>query len=132
MAILVKRDPPVYEAAPIGTLATGVLVAHDGLIVGAITDPVMGIVVDSVPTAGAPYLLRIAGKGAIIEDTVLDGVADGSLVYSDGDGTYSLTEPAGAAGTLVTIFGVVRRIDTQAAGTGCEIEITLDQYEKGA
>ncbi len=131
MAILVKRDPKVYESAPAGTLTHGLLVDYDGTVVDAVADPVLGIVVDGIVTNGPPYLLRIAGTETVFEDTVMDGVAIGTLVWSDGDGTYSVTAPTVAAGAMKVIFGIVRKIDTQATDVGCEIEIVNQLVEDG-
>lgn len=112
--------------------AAGDCVGADNAKVDAIADPVKGIIVDAVPTNAPPAMLKLAGRGCFIEDTVMDGVAPGTLVYSDGDGTYSVTEPAGAAGTAVCQVGIVRRIDTRGVDTGCDIELTLITGEKGA
>lgn len=135
MAILITDDYlgrieaiPRYSGA-----AAGDLVGMDNAKVNAVADPVKGIIVDAVPTDTPPAVLKLAGKGCVIEDTVLDGVAAGTLIWSDGDGTYSVTQPtAGAADTQRCIMGVVRRIDTRAADTGCEIELLFDMNTDGA
>ena len=128
MAILLKEDQFNFgriEAIPrYSGAAAGDLVGDDNAKVNAVADPVKGIVVDAIPTDVPPVMLKLAGRGCVIEDTVMDGVAAGTLVWSDGDGTYSTTKPtAGAADTLRVLMGVVRRFDTQAADTGCEIEL---------
>jgi hypothetical protein len=128
MAILITDDylgrieaVPRYSGA-----AAGDLVGMDNAKINAVADPIKGIIVDAVPTENPPSMLKLAGVGCVIEDTVMDGVAAGNLVWSDGDGTYSIVAPtAGAAGTLRNILGVVRRIDTQGTDAGCEIELTL-------
>lgn len=135
MAILLIEDYigriegiPRYAGA-----AAGDLVGMDNAKVNAVADMVKGIIVDAVPTDTPPAMLKLAGKGCLIEDTVMDGVAPGTLVWSDGDGTYSSVQPtAGAADTQRCLMGVVRRIDTRGVDTGCDIELVFTMSTDGA
>lgn len=133
MAILIVDDYlgqieaiPRYSGA-----AAGDLVGIDNAKINAATDPIKGIIVDAVPTDVPPVMLKLAGRGCFIEDTVLDGVAPGTLIWSDGDGTYSSTQPTAAAGTKSNLFAIVRRIDTRGTDTGCHLEIVNQIVEDG-
>lgn len=132
MVVYTIRTVGKTRAAPRGSLTLGLVVDMDGTAVDAAGDRPYGIVLDDIPTDVPPDMLTLYGEGTEFEDDTMDGVTIGNPVYSDGDGTYSVTEPSGAAGTRVWILGHVKAIDTVSTDVGCIIELEPDFYEKGA
>lgn len=123
MAIKIKKIGQVHSIPRYAGAAAGDLVSADGAKVDAIGDTLLGMLVDEVPATNPPEMLDVYGEGSIVEDDAL-AMTKGGLVYSDGDGTWSQTEPAGAAGTTVAVMGV--------ALSATEVEMRLYTYEKGA
>lgn len=70
-----------------------------------------GIVVDAIPTDNPPQMVRLAVSGDIIEDTGLTSQTEGALIWSDGDGTYSVTQPAAAGSNKNWSLGYVKHSD---------------------
>lgn len=111
--------------------AAGDLVDYDNNKVDAIADPPKGFLVDDLTTDNPPLMLNVYGEGSHIDlSGVLTAGAVGALIYSDGDGTVSSTEPAGAAGTQVWVVGFI--IGDEDAGTSTILEVRMQLYEKGA
>lgn len=130
MAIFIRREGQV-ESVPRGTLSEGDLVGQDGTIIDAAAERPMGIIADPEPSENPPEMVDAHGEGTIIEDDAFDGVAVDTIVWSDGDGTYSTTDPAPVAGAHAWALGVVREIDTQGTDTGAVIEIRPQLIEGG-
>lgn len=104
-------------------IANGAVVASDGdALVATVPERPGGIMCDHVPTDHKPRFYRIAVTGDVIHDDALTSQAEGELVWSDGDGTYSLTKPTGgAADTIRWIVGYTML--SNADGTYIFIEI---------
>lgn len=123
MTLTLLKAGEVVGVAKTSESARGVIVTFDGTKPDAVGDAPAGILMDDVPT-NTPHLeMNAYGIGSVIDDSGLT-LADTDLVYSDGDGTYSASEPAGAAGTKVWVFGV----PTSATA----FRVNIFSYEKGA
>src|SRR3990167_7186953 len=85
---------------PRGSLTRGQVSTFKGVVPADVNDAPYGIVMDDALTDSPLALVDIYGEGSIIEDSALT-LDENSLIFSDGDGTYSTTIPAGAAGTKV-------------------------------
>ncbi len=124
------RSPvrPAHAASVIryAGIASGDVVAVSGDKVDAIGDKPLGIVVGEIPATNPQARFPLAVEGDIIFDDALASQTTGALVFSDGDGTYSTTEPAGAAGTQVWAIGHIEESD--ADGTAIRLDFQL--YEK--
>lgn len=114
----------VITGVPRGSLTRGQVSTHAGVVPNAVGDMPAGVVMDDKPTDNAPLMCDLASQGCWVEDTALNMNVETDIVYSDGDGTYSTTEPAGAAGTKVWVLGV------PIAPTIFRLDIR--SYEKGA
>lgn len=133
MALKIRRNPLPRDIHSVdySGVAAGDVVATDKTKVSSVDDRPLGLVIDDVPSDNPPKLKEVYGNGTIFEDTSFSGGSDGDLIYSDGDGTYSTTEP-GSEGSLVWTLGVIREADTVSSGTGAQIEIDIQAYELGA
>lgn len=134
MALKLKRAPSDRDIHSVdySGIAAGDVVATDKTKVSAVTDRPLGIVLDDVASNNPDKLKDVYGNGTIYEDTTWSGGNQGDLIYSDGGGTVSTTEPGGGAGSLVWVFGTIREADTVSSGTGAEIEVDIQVYERGA
>jgi hypothetical protein len=106
------------------SLTRAQVATHAGVVPNVVGDMPAGIVMDDAPTDNPPLMCDLASQGCWVEDTDLNMNVETDLVYSDGDGTYSTAEPAGAAGTKVWVLGV------PFAPT--RFRIAIWSYEKGA
>lgn len=122
MVLRLLKKGEVY-GVPRGTLVRGDLAAFDGTIIAALGEVPLGIVMDDAATDDPLAMVDLYGEGSIIEDTGLSLAVD-DLVYSDGDGTFSDTEPAGAAGTRIVAIGV--------PVSPTAFRVTISPHEKGA
>lgn len=124
MAIFIRREGQV-ESVPRGSLNEGDLVAQDGTIIDAAAERPMGIIADEEPSENAPEMVDAYGDGTLFEDDALDttSISVDDIIWSDGDGTYSATDPAPAAGSHAWAVGVVREVSTESTDTGAVIEI---------
>lgn len=128
MAIHLKRAGDTLSV-PSGTgfPASGTFVQRDGTAPSGgaqgINTVGVGFVVDDIPTTNPPQTRTAWGDGSIIEDDAASFSVDTEL-YSDGDGTISQTQPAGAAGTVIVSVG--RAISTT------EFVVNIQAIEKGA
>lgn len=89
----------------------GDYVGSDGEEVSATTEMGVGFIIDSRPTDSPPEMANAYGDGSVLEDTTASFTVD-ALLYSDGDGTISETQPAGTAGDIVTVVGVAKSATT--------------------
>lgn len=132
MAIIIKREGQV-EGVPRGTLNEGDLVSQDGTIIDGAAERPMGVIADEEPPENAPEMTEAYGEGTLFEDTALDtsSISVDDIIFSDGDGTYSTTDPAPATGSNAWAVGVVREVSTRSTDTGAEIEF-IPQLIEGA
>lgn len=114
----------VITGVPRGSLTRAQVATHAGVVPNAVGDMPAGIVMDDKPTDSPPLMCDLASVGCWVEDTSLNMNVETDLVYSDGDGTWSTAEPAGAAGTKVWVLGV------PIAPT--IFRLTITPHEKGA
>jgi len=111
-------------ASDVTNVANGKVVASDGdALVASDAERPLGIVVDSVPTDNPPKFLRLAVSGDVIEDTGLTSQTIGVPIWSDGDGTYSVTDPAPSAGTFAWSLGYI--VDSDATKTTIELDFQM-------
>ena len=115
-------DAKVVNSA-VSNVANGVVIDTDGdALIAAVADRPGGIVVDAIPTDGKPRFYRLATSGDMIHDDALTSQTEGVLIWSDGDGTYSVTKPtAGAADTMRWTLGYITSSD--ALGTYIRLDI---------
>lgn len=110
-------------------IANGDVVTYDGSgAVAAVADRPMGVVVGDIPATNPQARFPVAVTGDLIFDDGLASQTVGDLVYSDGDGTYSTSAPAAAAGTLKWILGTIKSSDAD----GSVIELDIQALEDGA
>lgn len=108
----------------VGSVANGKVVASDrDALVASDAEAPAGIVVDAVPTDNPPKFLRLAVSGDTIHDDGLTSQTIGVPIWSDGDGTYSVTDPAPAAGTFAWKLGIIT--DSDADGTTIELDFQI-------
>jgi hypothetical protein len=92
------------HGVPKGSLARGDLASHKGAVMADVNDAPFGILLDTVSTDDPNLMVDLYGEGSVIDDSTLT-LDENSLVYSDGDGTWSTSKPAGAAGTKIWVIG---------------------------
>lgn len=101
-------------------IANGDVVTADGSgVVASVGARPLGIVVGDIPTTNPPNRFPLAVSGDVIYDDALVSQTDGATVYSDGDGTYSTTEPNAGVGAVRWEIGFIR--DSDANGTTIEL-----------
>lgn len=113
-------------ASGVSGAVNGVVIASDrDALVATVAEAPAGIVVDDVPTDLPPKFLRLAVSGDVIFDSALTSQTIGVPVWSDGDGTYSVTKPvAGAADTQRWMLGIIT--DSDATGSVIELNFTIN------
>lgn len=126
LTLIDEENPSASEAYDIDFVTghtVGDIIEMDGTVSGGISDILMGVVVRAGDANGKKT--RVLRKGAVRSSSGASfGVAANLRVYSDGDNTASDTEPAGAAGTWVTVLG-------QTFST-TRFLVDVHGYEKGA
>lgn len=120
----IGQSGQVITGVPRGTLTRGQVATHAGVVPNAVGDMPAGIVMDDKPAEQPPLMCDLAAGQCILEDTDLNMNVETDLLFSDGDGTYSTSEPAGASGTRVWVLG--KPIGPTRA------RIHIYSYEKGA
>lgn len=124
MAWRVKKIGQVFGVPTQGTPVTaGSFVEADGSVVDTVDEIGLGVVIDEAPDVNPPEMTDAYGEGSILEDTTASYTI-GQEVYSDGDGTLSQTQPAGAAGTEIVVVG--------KAISATEFHVGIYTMEKGA
>jgi hypothetical protein len=112
----------------VSNVVNGAVIDSDGdALVAAVADRPGGIMVDAVPTDGKPRFYRLAVSGDVIHDDALTSQTEGAIVWSDGDGTYSVTKPtAGAADTLRWMLGYITASDAGGSYIALDIQVNTD------
>ncbi len=112
----------------VAAVVNGIVVATDAdAIVAAVDERPAGIMVDAVPTDNPPRFYRLAVTGDTIFDTALTSQTEGAIIWSDGDGTYSVTKPtAGAADSIRWMLGYITASDATGSYIAVDIQINTD------
>jgi hypothetical protein len=109
-----------YEVDHIAAHDIGDLVQPDGAIVAAIGNEVGGIIIRVGDARNKSLVL----KEGMVRGVAGTAAAAKARIFSDGDGTASDGEPAGAAGTIISTLGHC------ISATRAYIKVTT--FEKGA
>jgi hypothetical protein len=112
----------------VASLVNGAVIDTDGdALVAAVADRPGGIMVDAIPTDNPPRFYRLAVSGDVIHDDALTSQTEGAIIWSDGDGTYSVTKPtAGAADTLRWMLGYIMSSDALGTYIRLDIQVNTD------
>lgn len=121
------HDAKVVNSA-VANVVNGAVIDTDGdALVAAVADRPGGVMVDAVPTDGKPRFYRLAVSGDVIHDDALTSQTEGAIIWSDGDGTYSVTKPtAGAADTIRWMLGYIMSSDALGTYIRLDIQINTD------
>lgn len=114
-------EAETYSVPFIAGHSVGDIVRPSGAIVAAVNQNHGGIVIRPGNAEGNRTLVLRRG---LVEGVAGVGAAANARVFSDGDNTASDAEPAGAAGTGVTVLGEMITATRMLVGIGF--------YEKGA
>lgn len=112
----------------VSSLANGSVVGSDGdALVATVAERPGGVMVDAILTDNPPRFYRLAVSGDLIHDDALTSQTEGALIWSDGDGTYSTTQPtAGAADTLRWMLGYITSSDANGTYIRLDIQVNTD------
>jgi len=75
------------------------VVTYAGVVPNAAGDMPAGIIMNDSPTNNPPPMVDVAGNGCIVDNSDLNMNVETDQVWSDDDGTYSVSEPTSATTT---------------------------------